>query len=39
MGIGGVALIAGEPDHRDQARRLLATLMDELRYRAQSVGH
>jgi hypothetical protein len=39
MSIGGVALIAGEPDQRDQARRLLAILMDGLRYRAWSVGH
>ena len=38
MSIGGVALIAGEPDQREQARRLLAILMDGLRYRDRSVG-
>jgi AcrR family transcriptional regulator len=38
MSVGGVALIAGEPDQRDQARRLLAILMDGLRYRDRSIG-
>jgi AcrR family transcriptional regulator len=32
MGLGGVALIAGQPDQRDQARRLLDLLLDGLRY-------
>ncbi|MGJ6969091.1 TetR/AcrR family transcriptional regulator [Streptosporangium sp. G11] len=34
MGMGGVSLAAGEPEQRDQARRLLDLLMDGLRYRA-----
>jgi AcrR family transcriptional regulator len=33
MGLGGVALIAGESDQRHQAHRLLDLLMDALRYR------
>ncbi|HEV7979296.1 TetR/AcrR family transcriptional regulator [Amycolatopsis sp.] len=33
MGLGGVALIAGEPAQRDQARRLLDLLVDGLKYR------
>ena len=33
MGLGGVALIAGEPGQRDQARRLLDLLVDGLKYR------
>jgi AcrR family transcriptional regulator len=33
MGLGGVALIAGESDQRDRAHRLLDLLMDGLRYR------
>jgi AcrR family transcriptional regulator len=32
MGLGGVTLIAGEADQRDQARRLVDLLMDGLRY-------
>ncbi|WP_329089187.1 TetR/AcrR family transcriptional regulator [Streptosporangium sp. NBC_01469] len=32
--MGGVSLAAGEPEQRDQARRLLDLLMDGLRYRA-----
>jgi AcrR family transcriptional regulator len=32
MGLGGVSLIAGQPDQRDLADRLLALLMDGLRY-------
>ncbi|MEV1333070.1 helix-turn-helix domain-containing protein [Micromonospora costi] len=34
--LSGVSLAAGEPDRRDQARRLLDLLMDGLRYRAGS---
>jgi AcrR family transcriptional regulator len=34
MGLGGVTLIAGEADQRDQARRLLDLLVDGLRYRS-----
>jgi AcrR family transcriptional regulator len=34
MGLGGVALIAGQPDQRDLARDLLDLLMDGLRYAA-----
>jgi len=33
MSVGGVVLIAGEPDQRDQAGRLLDLLLDGLRYR------
>ncbi len=32
MAVGGIALIAGEPEQRDQAARLLDLLMDGLRY-------
>jgi len=32
MGLGGVSLIAGRPDQRDLADRLLGLLMDGLRY-------
>ncbi|MFI5832764.1 TetR/AcrR family transcriptional regulator [Micromonospora sp. NPDC051300] len=32
-GLSGVALVAGEPDRRDQAGRLLDLLMDGLRHR------
>lgn len=32
MGLGGVALIAGQPDQRELARDLLDLLMDGLRY-------
>lgn len=35
MGLGGVALIAGEPDQRALAGRLLDLLVDGLRYRGQ----
>lgn len=35
MGLGGVALIAGQPDQRDLARDLLDLLMDGLRYAAR----
>jgi hypothetical protein len=35
MGLGGVALIAGQPDQRDLARDLLDLLMDGLRYGAR----
>jgi AcrR family transcriptional regulator len=35
MGLGGVALIAGEPAQRDQAHRLLDLLVDGLRYRGR----
>jgi AcrR family transcriptional regulator len=35
MGLGGVALIAGQPDQRDLARDLLDLLMDGLRYHAR----
>jgi AcrR family transcriptional regulator len=31
--ISGVSLVAGEPEHRDQAGRLLDLLLDGLRYR------
>ncbi|MEU4408424.1 TetR/AcrR family transcriptional regulator [Streptosporangium sp. NPDC023963] len=34
VSMGGVSLAAGEPEQRDQARRLLDLLMDGLRYRA-----
>jgi AcrR family transcriptional regulator len=34
MGLGGVALIAGQPDQRELARDLLDLLMDGLRYGA-----
>jgi AcrR family transcriptional regulator len=34
MSLFGVSLTAGEPEQRDQARRLLDLLMDGLRYRA-----
>jgi AcrR family transcriptional regulator len=35
MGLGGVTLIAGEPDQRALAGRLLDLLIDGLRYRGQ----
>jgi hypothetical protein len=35
MGLGGVALIAGQPDQRDLARDLLDLLMDGLRFGAR----
>lgn len=35
MGLGGVTLIAGEPDQRALAGRLLDLLVDGLRYRGQ----
>ena len=35
MALGGVALIAGQPDQRDLARDLLDLLMDGLRYGAR----
>jgi AcrR family transcriptional regulator len=35
MGLGGVTLIAGEPDQRELAGRLLDLLIDGLRYRSQ----
>ena len=38
MGLGGVALIAGQPDQRDLARDLLDLLMDGLRYRAPAAA-
>jgi AcrR family transcriptional regulator len=36
FGISGVSLVAGEPDQRDQAGRLLDLLLDGLRYRLPS---
>lgn len=36
LSLSGVTLAVGEPDWRDQARRLLDLLMDGLRYRAGS---
>jgi AcrR family transcriptional regulator len=38
FGIGGVSLVAGEPDQRDQAGRLLDLLLDGLRYRPAGPG-
>ncbi|MEU4533596.1 TetR/AcrR family transcriptional regulator [Streptosporangium sp. NPDC023825] len=38
VSMGGVSLAAGEPEQRDQARRLLDLLMDGLRYRATVPG-
>jgi AcrR family transcriptional regulator len=34
--LSGVSLVAGDPDQRDQARRLLDLLMDGLRYRSDA---
>ncbi|MDM4720087.1 TetR/AcrR family transcriptional regulator [Micromonospora sp. WMMA1363] len=33
-GLSGVSLVAGDPEHRDQAHRLLDLLMDGLRHRS-----
>ena len=38
FGISGVSLVAGEPEQRDQAGRLLDLLLDGLRYRRPGVA-